>query len=55
MIDPATCAHPLHAVVPDPDKPDKSRCLLCGVTGTIMTKTAAGILVPKALNGKGRG
>jgi hypothetical protein len=51
-IPPFLCAHPLDMVAPHPDKPGKSICQRCGLTGTIMTKTEAGVLVPKLDLGK---
>ncbi len=42
-----TCPHPKATLKELPFPPGKFQCGLCGVTGSIMTKTDGGLLVPK--------
>lgn len=41
------CPHPAMLAIPLKGQPGKFKCALCGVTGTIMTKSEGGILTPK--------
>lgn len=41
------CPHPKDKLVELPFPPGKFKCGLCGVVGSIMTRSSGGILTPK--------
>jgi hypothetical protein len=41
------CPHPKATLVDIPGQPGRFKCGLCGVTGSIMTRSEGGILTPK--------